>query len=128
MTPERIIELLEAVLHEVSVLRQNLSSDALLHLAVMQRYKLADSPAQLVVALVKRPILTHEIANAILYSLRPDDAVANRSNNTITVFIMQLRRKLLRDGIEVKNMHAVGWYVGEDQRKKLVELLERGQQ
>jgi hypothetical protein len=71
--------------------------------------------------LLKRNMLTREVAWGVLYGHRPD---ANQPQyRVISTIIHHLRNRLSPHGVEITTEHGTGWYLKDKDREKLEHLL-----
>ena len=73
--------------------------------------------------LLKRNMLTREVAWGILYGHRPDADQPQYS--VISSTIHHLRNRLSRHGVKITTEFGTGWYLTDEDRKKLEQLLAR---
>jgi hypothetical protein len=73
--------------------------------------------------LLKRNMLTREVAWGILYGHRPDADQPQYS--VISSTIHHLRNRLSRHGVKITTEFGTGWYLTDENRKKLEQLLAR---
>ncbi len=71
--------------------------------------------------LLKRNMLTREVAWGILYGHRPDADQPQYS--VISSTIHHLRSRLSRHGVKITTEFGTGWYLTDEDRKKLEQLL-----
>jgi hypothetical protein len=71
--------------------------------------------------LLKRDILTREVAWGVLYGHRPD--ADQPLYSVISTTIHHLRKRLALHDIEITNEHGIGWYLKDKDRAKLELLL-----
>jgi DNA-binding response OmpR family regulator len=71
--------------------------------------------------LLKRNMLTREVAWGILYGHRPD--ADQPQYRVISSTIHHLRNRLSRHGVKITTEFGTGWYLTDEDRKKLEQLL-----
>jgi hypothetical protein len=71
--------------------------------------------------LLKRNMLTREVAWGVLYGHRPD--ADQPQYRVISTIIHHLRGRLSPHGVEITTEYGVGWYLKDKDREKLEHLL-----
>ena len=72
--------------------------------------------------LLKRHILTREVAWGVLYGHRAD--ADQPQYRVISATIHHLRNRLAKHGVRVTTEYGTGWYLKAEDRKKLQKLME----
>jgi hypothetical protein len=71
--------------------------------------------------LLKRNMLTREVAWGVLYGHRPD--ADQPQYRVIATLVHHLRHRLAPHGVEITTEYATGWYLKDKDREKLEHLL-----
>jgi hypothetical protein len=71
--------------------------------------------------LLKRNMLTREVAWGVLYGHRPD--ADQPQYRVVSTIIHHLRNRLLPHGVEITTEQGTGWYLKKKDREKLEHLL-----
>lgn len=84
---------------------------------------LTPTEAQLLGLLLRRPIVSVEMFDTVLYGGRPDILKSDPRTN-MAVYVHRLRQKLKPHGIPIVNVWSRGHRLTDDGRRKLKEIIE----
>lgn len=93
-----------------------------LNLCLPDALDLSKRETQIVGLLVKRPIVSRDAIFSAVYGSLPWRSQPDIK--TIEVHICNIRRKLAKHGLEMKNRYGVGYYFENEAKVKLREFME----
>jgi DNA-binding response OmpR family regulator len=87
-------------------------------------FKISRTERILMELLLKRNMLTREVAWGVLYGHRPD---ADQPDYRVIATTMHHLRKRLKDqiGVEITTEHGSGWYLKKGEKEKLIFAMDK---